>query len=319
VILILVLLAIGVVLSCFFSGSETGFYRQNRARLLISALDGDVISRGLWWLANNPSVFVATALVGNNVANYLVSLSVVMATERLASESPTAEIVLPLLFAPILFVYCELLPKNVFLAAPNRLLRRCAPFFAIAIVIFAPVSALLWLVNKFIELVGQKSPEELRLVLARRELAELLEEGQAVGLLCPTQQALAQGTLTLSAQPVANYATPASKFPHVPKNMSSQEVVATARRLRRKFFPVEELTDGVHSTIGYVRAGDCLFARGDTLPVRPLLEVSERQAMLTTLTQMQAADVELAKVVNRRKQPIGYVTLARLREALLSA
>jgi putative hemolysin len=316
---ILLMLVGGLALSAFFSGSETGFYRINRARLLITALDGDFISRGLWWLVNNPSVFVATVLVGNNVANYLVSLSMVMATEAIARDWPSAEFVVPILFAPLLFIYCELLPKNVFLAAPNRLLRRCALPFAVAIVLFAPVSVLLWLVNKVIEFAGQKSPEELRLVLARRELAEILEEGQAVGLLRPTQQALAQGTLTLSGQPISNYIIPVSRFPHVTSSASPGDVVATARQFGRRLLPVDEIGTGSRATLGYVRAGECLLAGGGELPLRKTLEFNERQPMLTVLTQMQAAGVELAKVVNRRKQLVGYVTRSRLREALLAA
>ena len=67
----LTLLAVGVFLSAFFSGSETGFYRASRFRVVLSALDGDRIAKRLLWLVNNPSLFVATTLIGNNVANYL--------------------------------------------------------------------------------------------------------------------------------------------------------------------------------------------------------------------------------------------------------
>ncbi len=116
----LVLFAVGMTLSAFFSGSETGFYRLNRARLLINALEGDWISRGLLWASNNPSIFVATALVGNNVANYITSAAIVMAASTLAAGWASAELVAPMLLAPFIFVYGELLPKNVFLAAPIR-------------------------------------------------------------------------------------------------------------------------------------------------------------------------------------------------------
>ena len=61
----------GLLLSAFFSGAETGFYRVTRVRLLLDGLAGDPIARGLLWLTNNPALFVATALVGNNLANYL--------------------------------------------------------------------------------------------------------------------------------------------------------------------------------------------------------------------------------------------------------
>ncbi len=46
------LFAIGVSLSAFFSGSETGFYRATRIRLTMDAMSGDIVARGLLWLAN---------------------------------------------------------------------------------------------------------------------------------------------------------------------------------------------------------------------------------------------------------------------------
>ena len=54
-ILYLILLAIGIFLSAVFSGSETGFYRASRVRIVMAGLDGDNVSRGLLKLINNPT------------------------------------------------------------------------------------------------------------------------------------------------------------------------------------------------------------------------------------------------------------------------
>ena len=64
---------IGLALSAFFSGSETGMYRVSRIRLVLDGLSGGRVARGIIQLLNNPAIFVATTLVGNNIANYLVS------------------------------------------------------------------------------------------------------------------------------------------------------------------------------------------------------------------------------------------------------
>ena len=81
--LVLLTLAGGLFLSAFFSGSETGFYRVPRVRLLMDAKSGKKTSRWLLWLAGRPTLMVATVLIGNNIANYLVSFGLV-----LASQSP---------------------------------------------------------------------------------------------------------------------------------------------------------------------------------------------------------------------------------------
>ena len=73
----LLLFVVSILLSSFFSGSETGFYRATRVRLTMDALAGSWVARGLIWLTNNPALFVATTLVGNNLANFLTSHAVV--------------------------------------------------------------------------------------------------------------------------------------------------------------------------------------------------------------------------------------------------
>ena len=81
--LVLLLLSVGAFLSALFSGSETGFYRVTRVRLLLDGLGGDPVARMLLRLTNHPALFVATTLIGNNVANYVMSLGIVLAVHLL--------------------------------------------------------------------------------------------------------------------------------------------------------------------------------------------------------------------------------------------
>ena len=178
-----VMLAVGVLLSAFFSGSETGFYRVNRVRLVLNSRDGDWVAWGLLQLTNNPSLFVATTLIGNNLANYITSLAIVLIAQGFfAPHSHVAELVAPIVLSPILFVYGELLPKRLFLMAPNRLVRRGGPLFLLFVLIFAPVAALLWALGRLLQYLLGESPERVRLTLARKELSHVFDEGQEVGI-----------------------------------------------------------------------------------------------------------------------------------------
>ncbi len=57
------------------------------------------------------------------------------------------------------------------------------------------------------------SPQEMRLSLARRELAELLAEGHEAGILRPVQQTLAQAMLSIARQPVKTFASSSGRDP----------------------------------------------------------------------------------------------------------
>ncbi|MHC4399941.1 MAG: CNNM domain-containing protein [Planctomycetota bacterium] len=312
--LALVLGAIGLFLSAFFSGSETGFYRVTRMRLVLDALGGDPVARGLLWLTNHPSLFVATTLVGNNLANFLMSLAIVMGVSQ---YGPTAEMIAPLAMAPLLFVYGELLPKNLFLHAPNRLLRIGGPLFLVFVVLFLPVSGLLWLLNRLFSRLAAESPEHVRLTLARRELRQALEEGHEAGILRPSQVELARGIFAVAKQPVTQYATPIGEVTRARADMSKDEVCRLARRLQIPDIPVEH-ADGSSRLLGYVRVIDLgLDSSEDLGPLRPLLRIPHSDSHVDALMRMHGAGETLGEVVDEDGKTVGLVTARRLREPLL--
>jgi len=312
------LAAVGLFLSAFFSGSETGFYRATRMRLQLDAASGNRTARGLLWLTNHPSMFVATTLVGNNLANYLTSFAIVMGTHQLLKQHPSlvdvAELIAPLALAPLLFVYGELLPKNLFLHAPNRLLRKGGPLFLVFVPLFLPVSALLWCLNKILARLLGESPETVRLTLARRGLQRALEEGHEAGILHAAQRQLARGIFALAAQPVTKVATPLSNVARARSDMPKEEICQLARRLRISAVPVEDPENG-RRLVGYVRVIDLgLDASGAIGPVRPLLEIPQSETYIDALMRMQGARESLALVVNADGEATGIVSAERLRE-----
>jgi putative hemolysin len=311
---------VGLLLSGFFSGSETGFYRATRLRLVLDAVAGDHVSRGLLWLTRHPSLFVATTLVGNNLANYLTSLAIVMFTQvPLFHRSQVASMVAPLILSPLVFVLGELLPKQLFLKAPNRLLRRAGPLFLVFVVLFFPVSALLWGLNRVLAGVVRRSPEELRFRLARRELRRALEEGHEAGILYDSQRQLARGVLAESATPVAQFVEPSSRLPCVTTDTAPQEALAMARRYQVAALPVAS-PERPDDPIGYVRAIELGLRKGDRIgPWHRMLDVPRATTHLVALVRMQAAGESLARVVDDEGQTVGLVTMERLREPLLHA
>jgi len=317
------LAAVGLFLSAFFSGSETGFYRATRMRLVLDALGGDLVARGLVWLTNHPSIFVATTLVGNNLANYLTSLAIVMGVQailfgsgQVPEHGHIAVLLAPLLLAPVLFVYGELLPKNLSLRAPNRLLRRGGPLFLLFVPLFFPVSALLWGLNRILARFVAEPPEQVRLGLARRELQRVLEEGHEAGILDPSQVELARGIFAVANHPVTRYLTPLGEMARAQSDMSKEEV---CRLARRRETPDVLLWDAGPNPqlIGYVRVIDLCLDPSDQLgPVRPLLDVQHADSHMDALMRMHSAHESLARVIDSEGQTLGILTTRRLREPL---
>ena len=315
-ILALVLFAVGLSLSAFFSGSETGFYRVARIRLRLDALSGDRIARGLWWIVNRPALFVATALVGNNLANYVTSLAIVIGVYALQPEEYAAALIAPFLFAPLIFVYGELLPKQLFYEAPYFLLRKGGALFLFFGVLFAPISLMLWGLSKLLERIAGRSHQQVQLTLARRELQSALEEGHAVGILRPAQRRLAQGLFAVANEPLSRFATPPHRLPQVQLGTSKREVLRLAQRQRTAELLVSEPGDG-GKLIGYLRVAELKLQPSDVVhDVRPLIAIPLSQPHIVALVRLHEAGQSMARLVDEQGETVGVITDHKLSEPL---
>jgi CBS domain containing-hemolysin-like protein len=310
------MLCLGLFLSAFFSGSETGFYRATRTRLALHALEGDLVSRGLIWLTNNPTMFVATTLVGNNIANYLASWSIVLGTAQLAgSTSKGIDLAVSILLSPVIFIYGELLPKNLFYHAPNRLLRLCGPLFLFCSVLFAPLAAILWLLGRLLERLLGESPERLQLRLVRSELRRVISEGHEAGVLQPTQRQMADGMFHVATLPLDRFCVPTSRLAVVRDSMSPKEMLRIARRRRSSVVFVQ---DNKRRLMGYLYVVD-LHLESDAPPQpKPLMRIRRRESSIAALTAMQEADETLAIVMAEHGNILGIVQVATLAQSIFS-
>jgi len=315
-----VLGAIGLALSAFFSGSETGLYRASRVRLRLEAIEGDGTARLLLWLIQRPGLFVAAALVGNNLANNLVSLGVVLFSQAaFPQQGHLAELLLTALLAPLIFVYGELLPKYLFLRAPNRLLRRGGVLFFLFTLLFLPVSLLVWGIHFLANRVLGVSVQPVRFRLARRELRRILEDAHEVGVLQPIQRRLAEAVFTLAEQPVAQFALPLEDFPRVLSHTNKREILELARHAPWSEILVEDVQQPGR-LLGYIDLWELSLHKEELLSpiIHPLIRIGCEEKYLSALVQMERQKVRLATLVDGQGKPRGLLSLDRLEAQLFA-
>jgi CBS domain containing-hemolysin-like protein len=308
---------IGVFLSAFFSGSETGFYRASRVKVVIAGLDGDRVSQYLIKLINNPTLFVATTLIGNNVANYLTSLAIVLLALE-TTDSQAVEMLAPILMSPLLFVYGELLPKNLFYQAPNFLLRVAAPLILFFTCLFAPVAALLWGMGRLLERLLGQSPQRVRLTLARKELQQVLEDGYEAGILHPTQRHLAQGFFLVASKPVVEICTPINRVQAIRYDATREEALKFARQKQVADIPV--FRESRNNLVGYVRTVDLLVQHAVNRPaevVRDFKDVKSTEVFGEAILDMQSSRETLTRVIGPKGNILGLLSIDQLTEPLL--
>lgn len=311
-ILALVLFLVGLVCSAFFSGSETGLYRVSRTRLVLDGLSGSRAARLLVWLLNHPAIFVATTLVGNNVANYITSLSIVMAVSASFGGNATAELLGPMLMTPLVFVFGELLPKYLYYHAPYRLLRATRPFLIAATVLFAPVSLLLGLLGNLLRALTGETPLRLRLGMARGELDQVLRAGHEAGILAAGQRLLAQSLFQAGNQPAVLFGVPPGRLPMVDMPVDAE----TARqRARRRNHPIV-LVRKAERIVGFLWYAD-LCRSEPTLEPLPVIRGRTSERHLRVLLRLYDARSYVAVLYDERGEVRSVVTRRQLLQPLM--
>lgn len=299
----------GLAASFFFSGTEIGFYRVSRAKLVLEALKGCKRTKFLLWLTNNPPIFISTVLLGNNLANNFVSLGSVLLFQILFPNS-SAALLSTAAATPLVFIYGELLPKSIFLKAPSRLMKRSSPIYVILVPLFLPVSLFLSGLNSLIAyLLGEKNPH-YPLQMTDAELKNMLGEGKSAGILHQTQQSMAEKIIHLQSIPISESCSPLKNFPFVNENMTRAEMLQTARKAGTNWI----LTQKTHRALkkyqpdGFYFFSDLLLTPEDKpLPMQKLLVLPASTTFAEAMGKMFVSDVPFAVLSSPRGDFIGVV------------
>lgn len=259
------LLGIGLSLSAFFSGAETAFYRVSLLRVAAAAQAGDRPSRRILRFIRRPAEFVATVLVGNNVANYLVTVAIGgLLAAVIPIRSDAVEIAGTVLFAPVVFLLGELVPKNVNFLQPLRSLSQKVRLFSVFHYLLRPLS---WPLVQLTRLFGPDD-DDLAAGLVRSQLSDVIERGGSEGVLTETQVRLGNALLRTGSQPIAGEVTPIERVEIIDADTSLGDALAIAHR--RGLASLILRTAGESGRwVGSVSVGQLLRSSRDETAVRP--------------------------------------------------
>lgn len=286
----IVFFLVGLRLSAFFSGSETGFYRLSIPRLNIDARAGDLPAKRLLWFAYHPAYFVATCLIGNNVANYICTAAIgwgILAIFGGTSES--LEIAATLMLAPVIFQFGELLPKNVYYLAPLSRLRKEIRWFRYFFRLFFVFSWPLVLITRLFERLSGQTNQPGEIVLGRNRLVQLMQHGHKEGVLTDIQSRLANGLLQFAPQLAMSSMIPSPRVLGVEETATREEVIEFARKFGVAAVAVHRTGDPNH-WYGYFLAAELIWHPQRRPVVRIMPIISYQASKLEALHLLQVED-----------------------------
>lgn len=181
-----VIIGLSVLFSALFSGMEIAFVSANKLRIELDRKQGTISSKIVSIFTQNPGQYIATMLVGNNIALVVYGISMARILEPFISNYFDNEFTLVLLqtiiSTIIILVTAEFLPKSIFRLHPNGFLN----FFSLPMlffyVIFYPISKIAtWISLGFIKFVLRKEVKlgEERRIFGKIDLDHFVGEVQS--------------------------------------------------------------------------------------------------------------------------------------------
>lgn len=172
----IIIIAIALLLSAFFSGMEIAFLSSNKLRLEIERKQSKTYDHIASLFLKAPGQYISTILVGNNIA--LVIYSIFMSS-LYVSVTGSSNYALETLISTLIIIFTsEFLPKAVVKANPNFYLRHFAiPLYGFYI-IFYPLSRFATLLSTLLlRLMGKRvTPAPQTAEFGKVDLATLVEE-----------------------------------------------------------------------------------------------------------------------------------------------
>ncbi|MCB1783461.1 MAG: HlyC/CorC family transporter [Alphaproteobacteria bacterium] len=142
-----------MVLSAFFSGSETALTAASRVRLLSREKEGNKRAAMVNRIREHKDRMIGALLLGNNLVNIMASA---LATSVLIKAFGEAGVIYATFIMTLLvLIFAEVLPKTYAFHHAETLSMRIAPVVRMVIVIFAPVTeTVTWIVRRVLKLFG---------------------------------------------------------------------------------------------------------------------------------------------------------------------
>ncbi|MBQ71727.1 MAG: hypothetical protein CMJ67_02355 [Planctomycetaceae bacterium] len=311
----LIVAIIGVIGSAIFSGLETGLYVVNRVRLAVRAGHGDRSAARLESELEHPERLLATLLIANNAANYAGSLGVAAILNSFELSATGVILLNTALVVPILLVFGETLPKDLFRTrADNWIPRFVGPLrVARRVLTIIGLVPLLSLVDRLVQRVVGGDPGDR--LGPRARMAWFIRESAASGSLSPAQLDLADRALSMRHLAVTSEMTPWRQVVTVREGDLDGDPRAIAQRTMRSRLPV---IDSSGRVLGVIGVQDLLLGRNskacidDSIP-----RLGPGTQVFVALETLRQARRPMGVVEDGAGRPIGIVTLKDLVEPLL--
>ncbi len=311
-----------LVLSAFFSGSETAFTAASRARMHALEKDGDKRAALVNRLVSTPERLIGAILIGNNLVNILASALATSVFLGLFGSAGVAYATLAM--TALVVVFSEVLPKTYAITSPDRVAMAVAPLLRFIVTLLSPLTSAVQLVVRAILGHSVEGASE-RLVSAHEELRGAIDLHHQEGGVVKHDRDMLGGILDLRELEVTDVMVHRTKMQSVNADDPPQKLVDEILKSPYSRLPVWK--DEPENIVGVLHVKDLLreLPREETVSDDfDFLElasdpwfVPETTSLKNQLNAFLKRKTHFALVVDEYGEVMGLVTLEDILEEIV--
>ena len=313
-------LAFLLILSGFFSGSETSLMSLNRYRLKHLVKSGNRGAKRSQKLLESPDRLIGLILLGNNFVNICASALATIIGLRLYGEAGIAIATGILTF--VILIFSEVAPKTIAARHPERFAFPVSLILKPLLVILYP---LVWLTNlmanSVLRLCGVPLNKNSNDTLSREELRTVVNEAGA--MIPPRHQAMLLSILDLEKVTVEDIMIPRNEVFAI--NLKSDEEKIIKQLTNSQHTRILVYDDDINNVTGILHLKNALHKqmRGELTRevIRHIIHepyfVPEGSHLHNVLQEMQHNRLRMGVVVDEYGEMLGLITLEDILEEIV--
>ena len=242
-----------LVLSGFFSGSETALTAASRGKMRTQADKGSRGAARALAITEDNERLIGSVLLGNNLVNILATSLTTALFTRMFGESGVA--LATLIMTVLVLIFAEVLPKTYAITNPETAAARASLPISIVIRIFAPiVSTVRWFVRGVLRIFGVQTDPDSHILAVREEIAGALSLGHSEGVVEKEDRDRILGALDLSERTVEEIMLHRSGIEMINSEDDPQSILTQCLESAHTRLPVYK--DDPENIIGVIHAKD---------------------------------------------------------------
>jgi len=307
-----------LLLSAFFSGTETALTRARRAKLRVRREHGDLGAGKAEQLLDHPERMLSTILLGNNFVNIAASA---LATALFVSEFGDAGILYATIaMTVVVLIFAEILPKTIAVAHSEAIACKVAGPMSLIQKLLAPlVKVLIAIISMLKSLL--RVPDKEETPLTHKELASMIDISAESGVLDQAREQMLNNSLTLHEVQVKALMTPRTSMHLLDGSLQVGQALRKVSIEPHSRYPV--FLGEADNLIGIVHIRDLIKLKdhsktlSDSLIWKTPSYIPAGKNALAQLFDFQANHQHMALIVDEFGDIEGLVTLEDIIEEIV--